>query len=54
MPIKPTHIATDKETGTKKIPVEYDEETKEYKQNFMVALIEDKWNFKPIEKEQIT
>lgn len=50
MAITPTHIAIDKETGTKKVLVEYDEKTKQYKESWMVALIEDQWNFKPIEK----
>ena len=42
-----THLATNKKTGDI-IKVTYDKKTKQYKQNFFIALITSNWDIKPL------
>lgn len=49
MPITPTHDAENRHTG-EKVQVEYDEKTNQYKESFMIAIIEKQWIITPIEK----
>ncbi len=51
MSIKPTHVAKNRKTG-EVLHVEYDEKSKEYKENVMVALINEDWDISIIGKAQ--
>ena len=42
-----THIATNRKTG-EVVKVNYNKSTKQYEENFMIALIEKDWVIKPL------